>query len=833
MQGKSISGKSMVGKALGHYQIVALLGEGGMGEVYRARDARLGRDVALKVLPAGMASDPARLERFRREAQTVASLNHPHIVTIYSVEEAAGVSFLTMELVEGRRLDELLTADGLPLASLLDIGAAVADALGAAHAKGIVHRDLKPANLMVNRDGRVKVLDFGLARSAATPVSDQTVTQVAPITTVGTVVGTVPYMSPEQLRGRPVDHRSDIFSLGILLYELAAGHRPFGGASDPDVISSILRDTPRDLSALRPDLPPRLGRIIARCLEKEPDRRYSAAEEIREELHALRAEVAAGTSGAPAVFATVPARAAARRWGRWIGGVAALAVVAAALFLWLGRDRAALPPATAGVAAGGARTIAVLPFVNMSPDPDQEYFSDGISEELLNLLARVRELRVAARTSSFSFRGQNLEVREIAKRLDVAYVLEGSVRRSGNQVRVTAQLIQAADGFHVWSAAYDRELDDIFAIQDEIAADVVKQLRITLLGDAPKSRKTEPEAYALYLRSIQLTRQGTRRGFEESDSLLRRVLQIDPAFAPAWDGLAANLSNRAISGLLPPTEGFAQAREANTRALELDPQYASAYAGLAFIAMYGESDFAAAAKHLEKAFSLDPSNPRALGNSATLLNLLGRKEAALALRQSIAARDPVNVHALFNLGTSQLNAGRLEEAIATFRTVLSLSPGNGVTHFQIGVANLLRGDANGALAAFEQESIEVFRLIGLPMAWHALGRKTESDAALADLLAKYERDTTYNVAGIHAFRGEPDRSFAWLEKERAMGGSFAEIVVDPLFARLYQDARWVPFLRSIGKAPEQLDEISFEVPGHLTSTIRAGASRATFSSLSR
>jgi serine/threonine protein kinase/tetratricopeptide (TPR) repeat protein len=808
----------LIGKTLAHYEITGLLGKGGMGEVYRARDTKLDRDVAVKVLPADVSADPARLERFQREAKTVASLNHPHIVTLYSVEEEAGVRFLTMELVEGLGLDEVLSADGLPLAKVFDIGIAIADALAAADEKGIVHRDLKPANVMLTRDGRVKVLDFGLAKLAEKSASDQTVTQVAPITTENAVMGTVPYMSPEQLQGQQVDHRSDIFSLGVLLYEIATGRRPFSGANNTDVMLSILRDTPRPLTQMNPDLPHQLSRIVAQCLEKEPEERYHSARDIRNELRGLRKEVESGvsqTSGPGFVISPpssgVSTRTSVRHKGLWIGIVAATVVAAAALFMFTGRNDDTSRKAAVGEATGNEHTIAVLPFVNMSPDPDQEYFSDGISEELLNLLTKITDLRVAARTSSFSFKKQNVEIPEIAKRLNVAYVLEGSVRKAGNQVRITAQLIHAADGFHVWSVTYDRKLDDIFAIQDEIAADVVKQLQISLLGSKPTTRKTDPEAYALYLQSIQLSRQSTKDGFEKSDALLHRVLEIDSAYAPAWGGLAANFGNKAVSGMMPPEEGFARAREANERALEIDPQYAPAYAGLAFIAMYGESDFATAAKYLAHAFALDPANARVLGNSATLLNLLGRKNEALKLWAAVTIRDPVNVNALFNQGTSQINAGRLDEAIASYRTVLSLSPGNGVAHYQVGVAMLLRGDANGALAEFEQESVEVFRMIGLPMAYHALGRKAESDAALAALMAKYEKDMAYNMAGIHAFRGEADRAFEWLEKERKNGGTFVEIVVDPLFANLHDDPRWVPFLRKIGKAPEQLAKISFKV----------------------
>ena len=793
----------------------SLIGAGGMGEVYRARDTRLDRDIALKVLPADVAANPARLDRFQREAKTVASLNHQNIVTLYSVEEDAGVRFLTMELIEGQALDQVLTADGLPLPRVFDSGIAIADALAAAHDKGIVHRDLKPANVMLTRDGRVKVLDFGLAKVAEKVAWDQTVTRPAPITTEGAVMGTVPYMSPEQLRGQQVDHRSDIFSLGVLLYEMATGRRPFSGATNTDVISSILRDTPRPLTQMKPDLPYQLGRIIAQCLEKEPEERYHSAKDVRNALRGLRKEVESGVSeiGGPGSVLPPPSsgagtRTSLHRKGVWRGIVAAIVVAAAALFMFMGRNDGTSRKATVREAT---HTIAVLPFVNMSPDPGQEYFSDGISEELLNLLARIPDLRVAARTSSFSFKGRDVEIPEIAKRLNVSYVLEGSVRKVGNQVRITAQLIHGADGFHVSSATYDRKLDDIFAIQDEIAADVVKQLQIALLGKTPTTRKTAPEAYALYLQSVQLSRQSTKDGFEKSDALLHRVLEIDSAYAPAWAGLAANFANKAVSGRIPPEEGFTRAREANMRALEIDPQYGPAYAGLAFIAMYGESDFAAAARYLERAFALDAANARVLGNAATLLNLLGRRNEALTLRKAITIRDPVNVNALFNLGTSQLNASRLDEAVASYRTVVSLSPDNGVAHYQMGVAMLLRGDANGALAEFQQEPVEVFRMIGLPMGHHAHGRKAESDAALAELIAKYEKDANYNIAGIHAFRSEADRAFERLEKERNSGGTFAEIVVDPLFANLYDDPRWVPFLRKIGKAPEQLAKISFKV----------------------
>src|SRR5438067_843074 len=458
------------------------------------------------------------------------------------------------------------------------------------------------------------------------------------------------------------------------------------------------------------------------------------------------------------------------------------------------------------------KSIAMLQFEDMSAGMDQEHFSDGISEELLNLLAKIPQLQVTARTSSFAFKGKETSIPEIARTLHVAHVLEGSVRKAGNSVRITAQLIKAGTDTHLWSQTYDRKLDDIFAIQDEIAADVVKQLKVTLLGAAPKARTTDPEAYALYLQAVQLGRQFTAEPFQQSDALYRKVLAIDPRYAPAWYGLARNFGNETGQGLLPGKEGFAQAREAAVRALAIDPDYAPAHAQLGWIAMYGDSDLVGAAQHLERALALDPADLRVLTTSVTLLQSLGRLDEALALEEAAVRRDPVNVTTLFNLGYHQRMAGRLDAAISSFRTVLSMSPSNGGAHCQLGVALLLKGDAKGALAEIEQETSEIYKMIGLPMAYHALGRKADSDAALAALIAKYEKDAPSNIAGVYAYCGEADKAFVWLDKAVEYGDpGLAEIVTDNLFDKIRADPRWLPFLRKIGKAPAQLAKIEFKV----------------------
>jgi TolB-like protein/lipoprotein NlpI len=470
------------------------------------------------------------------------------------------------------------------------------------------------------------------------------------------------------------------------------------------------------------------------------------------------------------------------------------------------------PAATPATPAVSDNSIAVLPFVDMSQAKDQEYFSDGISEELLNLLAKIPQLHVAARTSSFSFKGKEVPIPEIAKTLLVSNVLEGSVRKSGDRLRITAQLVRAADGYHLWSETYDRKLDDIFTIQDEISSKVVEQLKVTLLGAAPKVRTTDPQAYALYLQAVQLGRQRTAEAFAKSDVLYRQVLAIDPRYAPAWNELATNLVYEVNTGLLSTREGYVRAREAVTKALEIDPEYASAHARLGYIAMTGDNDLDSAAKHYERALALDPADLDVLRNAAILLANLDRLDQALAVEAAIVRRDPVNVAALYNLGLYQVYAGRYDDAIASHRTVLSLSPGRGVTHFLLGVALLRKGDAAGALAEFEQETSQVFRMIGLPMAYHALGRKAESDQALGALIGKYEKDAPANIAYVYAFRGEADKAFEWLDKAlEYKDAGMSEIVNQPLFASIRSDPRWLPFLRKIGNAPEQLAKIEFKV----------------------
>jgi TolB-like protein/Tfp pilus assembly protein PilF len=458
------------------------------------------------------------------------------------------------------------------------------------------------------------------------------------------------------------------------------------------------------------------------------------------------------------------------------------------------------------------QSIAVLPFIDLSQAKDQEYFSDGIAEELLNLLSRIPELQVSARTSSFSFKGKTIEAPEIARQLHVAHILEGSVRNAGNKVRVTTQLIRAADGFQIWSQTYERKLDDIFAIQDEIAADVVKQLKLTLLSAVPKVRTTDSGAYALYLQARQLGLSHTPEAFAKADAMLREVLAIDPRYAPAWQALAHNFANETSIGVLPSKDGFARSREAVEKALAIDPDYAAARAQLGFIAMYSDNDLNLAAQQLQRAMALDPTDINVQRVAAILLGNLGRVDEELAIASAIVQRDPVNLSALNNLAITQVVAGRLDAALETYHALLRMSPGWNLAHFGSGRALLLKGDAADALAEFEQETSEMWSMFGAPMAYHALGRKADSDAALAALITRYEKAAPYNIAYVCAFLGESDKAFAWLDKAVEYGDSgLGEIVQEGLFDRIRSDPRWLPFMRKIGRAPEQLAKIEFKV----------------------
>jgi len=470
------------------------------------------------------------------------------------------------------------------------------------------------------------------------------------------------------------------------------------------------------------------------------------------------------------------------------------------------------PPSATAAAIAADHSIAVLPFVNMSPDKEQEYFADGISEELMNLLAQVPDLRVIARTSSFSFKGKEVEIAEIAHRLDVAHVLEGSVRRSGDKVRISAQLIRASDSSRLWSQTYERQMTDVFDVQDQIAAAVVSELKMRLLGATPKAKITDPKAYTLFLQARQIGHQFTSAGFELSNKLYQQALGLDPGYAAAWAGLATNYWNQAFIGLAPIDQSIRLAREATNKALALEPTLASALVRLSLIASSYDVDLSMAAHYLGDALASEPANPDVLIEAGVLVRRLGRLDEAIAIGKYQVGLDPINPFGHEILAYTYRYAGRLDDAIAELRTVLSLSPNYLGGHEGIGELLLQKGDAKSALAEMQQEVLDSARLVGLAMAHHVLGQKFESDAALAEVIEKYAEVYPLNIAYVFAFRGEADRAFEWLDKAARDHNLFFNAVAGhPMFANIHADPRWLPFLRKHGLAPEQLAAIKFDV----------------------
>lgn len=740
------------GATLGAYQIVGPLGAGGMGEVYRARDARLERDVALKILPPDMAGDPTRLERFGREARAIAALNHPHIVTIYSTEEADGVRFLTMELVEGQTLDAVLAAGVPTVARFLDLALPLADALTAAHQKQITHRDLKPGNVMVSADGRVKVLDFGLARVGVDGPDQAVDATRAALTSEGTIVGTIPYMSPEQVEGRPLDPRSDLFSLGVMFFEMLTGARPFQGASSPALMSAILRDTPPLTSDVRADVPEALARLVARCLEKRPDNRVQTARDVYNELRQVQKQLESGSARRP--------------------------------------DSGPVPPAS----------IAVLPFTDLSEKKDQEWFCDGIAEEILNALTGLPGLRVAARTSAFSFRGREADLRAIADALGVHTVLQGSLRRAGDRVRITVQLVDTRSGFQLWSERHDREMADIFDVQDEIARGVAERLKVTLDSgiDHRVARRTRNiEAYELYLKGRGLLNQ-RGAGLLPALEAFRQSVELDPDFALAWAGIADAYTVLAYLGALPVEQMRGRCLAAAARAVALAPESAETHSAVACAALLYRADRDQAGRSFQQALALNPAYVQGRVWYAVfyLQWTLGRMDEGILEARKAVETDPLSSHAHVMLSITLYTAGRYAEAVEESRRALTLDPSSFPPHW-------ILADSLGRLGQFDEAFTVIDRgaavsnrhpliLLSLSQVLAAKGRSADADAVYRELLERAQ--TTHvndgQLAAFAWYAGHQDDAVAYARRALATR--------EPLFLLV---ARYTPIYRDMQADP--------------------------------
>jgi len=655
----------VIGRHLGHYVVLTELGSGGMGEVYVAHDTRLDRRVALKLPRLKDAAPRDRLALLQREARAAAALNHPNIVHLYSVEEADDLIFITMELIQGRSLRELLS-DGAPLAlpRTLSFAAQIAEGLGSAHAAGVLHRDLKPANVMITEDDRVKILDFGVAKffSPQSAWDPERPTVASEPTSSGTTVGTVGYMSPEQALGKTLDARTDLFSLGVILFEMATGRAPFEGDTPAMVFDRLLNRQPHSPLMLNPQLPAPLAAVMDRALEKDPERRYRSASDFLEDVRRIDAAV-----GTAKVGATAAVRAA---------------------------TESRMPT-----------SIVVLPFMDMSPRRDQEYFCHGITEEIINTLTRVPGLRVISRTSAFAFQGKDLEVTEIGRRLRVGTALEGSVRKAGDRVRVTAQLVNAEDGYQLWSRRFDRDLSDVFAIQDEIAATIVSELQIGLASHPPEKRPSfDVMAHDAYLRGMYARNKWTDDSMRRAMVDFRQAIAQDSGFAPAYAALAeGHIWLYSGLGVLPAAETVPQARSAVERALELDPTLADAHRVRALIAMDHDWDRKGAEEALTRALQLGPGSAAAHLWNAWRLALLERQHDQALLELAEAERlDPLDLQLKTQLGYVHYFHHDLDRAIAQFEKVLALEPSFAFAHYALGDACTQIGQYDRAISEFRQ-----------------------------------------------------------------------------------------------------------------------------------
>jgi len=787
--GASVVGGVGAGRRLGTYEIVSRLGAGGMGEVYRAFDTKLRREVAIKVLPQTLAGDAEALRRFEREALAVAALSHPNILAIHDFGTQDGVAYAVTELLEGETLREKLSSGAIPPKLAVEYALQMAKGLAAAHERGVVHRDLKPENVFVSRDGHLKILDFGLAKreEKVAPGEETSAPTQTEHTTPGTVMGTVGYMSPEQVRGIPVDHRSDIFSFGAVLYEMLAGRKAFKRETTSDTIAAILKEDPSELSGSGQAISPALSNLVRHCIEKNPESRFQSANDVVFALNEVPL-----SSGVEAL----PSQPAGSRRLLWV--LATLAVVLAAALAWLGVRRRAESP-SGGVAA----SIAVLPFTNLSSEKDQEYFSDGLSEELMGLLGKVKQLRVAGRMSSFAFKGKTDDLATIGQKLHVTAVLEGSVRRSGDQLRVSTQLVNVADGFQIWAETYDRKTADAFAVQDEIASAVVAALKLKLLpSDRPtasQSKTSVPEAYNQFLLGRKFFYILSQDAYRRGNAALEKAIELDPNYAAAYAWLARSLAQSVAFSSTASEKADKQARAvwAADKAVALKPDLAVGVAARANARTLVARDWAGAQADFERAIALDPSDPVTHSQYGRLLAKLGKLPEAIAECKKGSDLDPLFPGALNLMGLYLYSNGQLAEARQVETRALEISPENEFARFYLGIALLLDGDPKKAIADLGPPR-SVFHRTLLALAEHDLRHPDAAERALNELISLDGPSQPYRVAEVYAWRGEPDRAFDWLDRAFAQNDpGLSYLNTDPLVRKLRGDPRYAALVKRL------------------------------------
>ncbi len=787
-----VSGQDLlVGLELGHYRVLEKIGAGGMGEVYRARDEHLDRDVAIKVLSPGTLSNESARKRFHKEALILSQLEHPNVATIHDFDTDQGVDFLVMEYIPGITLSAKIAKRPLPEKDVIRLGTQLAEGLSAAHDHGVVHRDVKPGNLRLTSDGRLKILDFGLAklrRTVAGSATTESLTDMQP-------AGTLPYMAPEQLLGAEIDARTDIHGAGAVLYEMATGQQPFENVERSQLIGAILRSSVVSAADLNPKISLELGWIICKCLEKEPENRYQSAKELATDLRRLASPEIASISA----LASPRLRKPRKLFITPIAGFALLALLIVVFAADPGRIRTRL----FGHSSGTIRSIAVLPLENLSRDPQEEYLVDGLTDELITELTRIKDLRVVSRTSVMHYKGATKSLPEIAQELHVDAIVEGSALREGNHLHLTAQLIQARTDTHLWAESYQRDLNDFREVPDEVAHAIASEIKMKLTQDEQASLATSHSpTFApqdAYLKGRYYLQQGTEQAMREAKTYFEEAAKLDPNYAPAYLGLADYYS---LTNDLSTPVTMRKAKEYVQKALAMDDSLADAHSTLAYIRFYGDWDWEGAEREFKRAIQLRPSYATAHLLYAEFLSEMGRHAQALAEIRAAQELDPVSDTTILAVGWTLFYARDYNQAIEQCRKVLELDPRSVSARDCVASAHLETGAFDQAIAEYRTlvtlTGKDPLRLSSLGCAYASAGKKAPARDVLVQLngASEIRYVAPFFLASIHAALGDKDKAFSLLEKAYQEHDSYLvrlkiaremdPLRSDPRFERLLQ-----------------------------------------------